>query len=402
MKPCPRIYDRILKEHLGSLRQMAMISGPRQVGKTTTCREIADVYLNWDNGDDRALILKGPAAVAESAGVHKLKDSPSVILFDEIHKFGKWKQFLKGFFDTYSDHFRVLVTGSSRMDIYRRGGDSLMGRYFLYRMHPLTVGEIIRQDLPDADRILHGPHPIPDDEFSALLRYGGYPEPFIKRDIRFSRRWGMLRMQQLLREDVRDTTQIQQLGQLEILATLLSSRSGGQLIFSSLAKEILASVDTIRRWIQTLCRFQMGFLVRPWFKNVSRSLRKEPKWFLKDWSAIDDAGSRAETFIACHLLKAVEGWTDLGLGVFELRYLRDKRQREVDFAVIRDGKPWFLVEAKASDGPLSPSLQYFQQQLHTPHAFQIVLDADYIKADCFAKSGMPMIVPARTFLSQLL
>jgi len=402
MKPCPRIYDLALKEHLGSLRQMAMICGPRQVGKTTTCRELADVYLNWDNGDDRALILKGPAAVAEKVGVNKLRDSTPVILFDEIHKFSKWKQFLKGFFDTYSDQVRILVTGGSRMDIYRRGGDSLMGRYFLYRMHPLTVGEIARQDLPVQDRILHNPQAIPDADFSALVHYGGFPEPYLKRDIRFSRRWAMLRRQQLLREDVRDTTQIQQLGQLDILVTLLSSRSGSQLIFSSLASDIQVSVDTIRRWIQTLCHFQIGFLIRPWFKNVSRSLRKEPKWFLKDWSAIDDAGSRAETFIACHLLKAVEGWTDLGLGLFELRYLRDKAQHEVDFAVIRDGKPWLLVEAKASDGPLGASLRYFQQQLKAPYAFQVVLDADFVKADCFNTVDRPVIVPARTFLSQLL
>jgi predicted AAA+ superfamily ATPase len=264
------------------------------------------------------------------------------------------------------------------------------------------VAEIIRQDLPDSERILAYPQPIPEDDFSALVRYGGYPEPFFKRDIRFSRRWSMLRRHQLLREDVRDATQIQQLGQLETLATLLSSRSGGQLIYNSLAKEIQSSVDTIRRWIQTLCHFQMGFLVRPWFKNVSRALRKEPKWFLKDWSAIDDPGSRAETFIACHLLKAVEGWTDLGLGVFELRYLRDKGQREVDFAVIRDGRPWFLVEVKSGDSPLSTSLQYFQKHLGVPHAFQVVMNADFVKADCFATGGRSIIVPAKTLLSQLL
>ncbi len=397
-----RIYDKVLTDHVGSQRQMAMVSGPRQVGKTTTCRLLADVYLNWDNGDDRALVLRGPSAVAERLGIQRLRVSVPTVLFDELHKFSKWKQFLKGFFDTYGGQTHILITGSSRMDVYRRGGDSLMGRYFLYRMHPFTVAEAVRQDVPDSDRVVRSPISISEDDFSALWTHGGYPEPFIKRDIRFTRRWRALRMQQLLREDVRDMTQIQQLGQLETLAALLSARSGRQLVYSSLAAEVQASVDTIRRWIATLCHLQMGFLVRPWFKNVSRSLRKEPKWYLRDWSAIDDSGSRAETFIACHLLKAVEGWTDLGLGTFDLGYLRDKQQREVDFIIVRDGKPWFLVEVKTGDDALSPSLKYFQDQLNAPHAFQVVLEADFVKADCFAARPQPLVVPARTFLSQML
>ncbi len=397
-----RFYDRVLAEHLSSHRQMAMVSGPRQVGKTTTCRQWADLYLNWDNGDDRALILRGPAAIAERLGLQTLGVSTPTVLFDELHKFRKWKQFLKGFFDTYGEQVRILVTGSSRLDIDRRGGDSLMGRYLLYRMHPFTVAEVVQQDLPDPDRIVRAPRPIPPDEFSALWTHGGYPEPFLKRDVRFTRRWQALRTHQLLREDIRDMTRIQQLGQLETLAALLAARSGRQLTYSSLATEVQTSIDTIRRWISTLCHLQMGFLVRPWFRNVARSLRKEPKWFLRDWSALDDPGARAETFVACHLLKAVEGWTDLGLGTFDLGYLRDKERREVDFVVAHNGKPWFLVEVKSNDDRLGPTLKQFQTQLNAPFAFQVVLEADFVAADCFATPRQPRIVPARTFLTQLL
>jgi hypothetical protein len=146
----------------------------------------------------------------------------------------------------------------------------------------------------------------------------------------------------------------------------------------------------------------MGFLVRPWFKNVSRSLRKEPKWFLRDWAAIADEGGRAETFVACHLLKAVEGWSDMGFGGFELGYLRDKERHEADFIVVRDGKPWFLVEVKHRDESLSGNLKYFQNQLKAPFAFQVIIDADYVDADCFARPRGPLVVPARTFLSQLI
>lgn len=401
MKLRKRIYDAVLAEHLQRHRQMGLVTGPRQVGKTTTCRRLSATYLDWDNTDHRRVILRGPAATADQLGLDRLQEKSLVAVFDELHKFAKWKSFLKGFYDTYADRARVLVTGSSRMDVFRRGGDSLMGRYFLYRMHPFTIGEVAWQELPDPQKVFRKPRPIADADFNALWEHGGFPEPFVKRDRRFTRRWSGLRRQQLLREDIRDLTRIHELDQLEALVTILLERSGAQIVYSNLAGEVQVAVDTLRRWINTLCRFHLGFVLRPWFKNVQRSLRKEPKWFLRDWSGVGDEGDRAETFVACHLLKAVEGWTDLGLGEFELGYLRDKRKREVDFVVVRDRKPWILVEAKKSDQRLSPSLRCFQEQTGAPHALQVVLDAEYVEADCFARAGRPLAVPARTFLSQL-
>ena len=397
-----RGYDAMLDWHLRRDRQMAFVAGPRQVGKTTTCRRHADEVLNWDNADDRAVILAGPAATAQRLALERLRSRPPVTLIDEIHKFGRWKAFLKGFFDTYGERSRLIVTGSSRLDIYRRGGDSLMGRYLLYRMHPFTVGEIVDQRLPDEERIVRAPRRIADGEWMALWEHGGFPEPFTKRDRRFTRRWAALRRQQLVREDIRDLTHIHELSQIEALVLYLESHSGDQVIYSTLAGVVGVSVDTARRWVATLAGFYLGFTLQPWFTNVARSLRKEPKWFLRDWSLVADAGKRAETFVACHLLKAVEGWTDLGLGEFRLAYLRDKGKREVDFIVIRDGRPWFLVEVKQSDTQLQAALGHFQRQLGAPQAFQVVIDADYVAADCFARAGEPLVVPARTFLSQLL
>lgn len=402
MNTLPRLYDTMLAEHLSAHRQMAFVSGPRQVGKTTSCRNHADRYANWDNLDDREEILAGPAALLESLHMNRLSESSPVALFDELHKYPRWKQFLKGFFDTYGDQVRIIVTGSSRLDTYRRVGDSLMGRYFLYHMHPFSVAETLRQDLPDVKRIVRLPQRPKPTDFDALWVHGGYPEPLLKRDARFSRRWQSLRTQQLLREEIRDLTQIQQLDQLEMLVKLLDVRSAQQIVYSNLAKSVRVSVDTIRRWIDTLSNLHHGFLISPWFKNVSRSLRKEPKWFLRDWAGMEDPGDKAETFIGCHLLKAVDGWNDLGLGKFQLAYLRDKEQREVDFVVIREGAPWFLVEVKIREESISPALKHFQKQVKAPFAFQVVVEADYVDADCFAKPRGPLVVPARTFLSQLL
>ncbi len=399
MRERPRLYTTILADHLQKHRQMALVSGPRQVGKTTACRSISDAYLNWDNADDRRSLLRGPAAIANVLELDRLRGQPPVAVLDELHKYRKWKTLLKGFFDTYGERVRLIVTGSSRLDIFRRGSDSLMGRYLLYRMHPWSVGESLRTGLPTQE--IQPPSEVAQRDWDALQEHGGFPEPFLRRDSRFTRRWRSLRQEQLSREDMREVAHVTDLGTMETLMQLLVERSAQQLVYSSLAREIQVSVDTVKRWIDLLARLHYGFVVRPWFSNIAKSLRKEPKWFQRDWSGLADDGARTETFVACHLLKAVEGWTDLGFGEFELRYLRDKQKREVDFLVVRNRKPWFLVEVKSSETALSPSLAYFQAQTRAPHAFQVVMHLPYEPADCF-RVHRPVAVPAKTFLSQLL
>jgi len=399
MRMKKRIYDSILADHVHRYRQMAFVMGPRQVGKTTSCRLMGESYLDWDNEDHREIILAGPASVADIAGLNKAAKKRRVLILDEIHKYRHWKKFLKGFFDTYENDVRILVTGSSRLDVYRRGGDSLMGRYFMFRMHPFSVAETVRTRLPESP-VSPQLSPAPAD-WKALLEHGGFPEPFLRRDRRFSLRWQKMRSAQLLREDIRDLTGIRDLDQLSVLVKLLGARSGQQIIYSNLASQIRVSENTVRSWISTLCSLQFGFLVRPWHRNITKAIRKEPKWFLRDWSSISDTGSRAETLVACHLLKAVHAWSDLGFGDFALRYIRDKQKREVDFLVVRDEKPWFLVEAKHHESALGENLAFFQKMTGAAHAFQVVLEEDFVDTDCFGYKR-PVAVPARTFLSQLI
>lgn len=395
----PRLYTAVLRQHFTDYRQMVLLAGPRQVGKTTVCKSLDQQarYLNWDDQDDRKLILRGPKAVAAALGLEQLRAERPLVVLDELHKHGKWKRFLKGFFDGFGSAARIAVTGSARLDVFRRGGDSLMGRYFLYRMNPFSVGELLRQAPPASP--LHPPQELPEPRFRQLWERGGFPEPFL-RDARFGTRWRELRRQQLVREDVRDLSRVQEIGQLEVLESLLRERSGRSLSYSDLANTVNVTVDTARRWVGLLTHLHHGFLVRPWFRNVAKSLRKEPKWYLTDWSGLADVGARAETFLACHLRKAVETWQDLGFGRFELRYLRDKTGREVDFCVVRDGQPWFLVECKHDETSISPALGWFQAQTKAKHAFQTVHTLPFVAADPFARTE-PCVVPANTLLSML-
>jgi len=382
---------------------MALLTGPRQVGKTTTSRSIQSknntYYFNWDDIEDRERILQGGQTIAAYIDIDRLRDVLPLLIFDEIHKYSQWKSFIKGFYDRYHTQCRILVTGSARLDVFKKGGDSLMGRYFYYRLHPLSVNELLNRAPSDTD--IQKPLKIADTKFLNLLNWGGFPEPYLKQEQRFYNRWTRLRKQQLLREDIRELSNIQELGKLELLATLLQHQTGELTSYSTLAKKTRVSVDTIRRWIVTLESLYYCFSIRPWTKNITRSLLKEPKYYLWDWSQCTDKGARNENFIASHLLKAVHYWTDQGLGEYELYFLRDKDKREVDFLVSKNQKPWFMVEVKSSiKEKLSPTLAVFQKQLSLKHVFQVAMDGDYVDQDIFTLDK-PTIVPAKTFLSQL-
>lgn len=398
-----RIYQELISEHLSQLRQMVFLMGPRQVGKTTVSLEMGaqwapHFYFNWDNAAERLLFIEGPDAIARQAGLLELAEGIPLLIFDEIHKFGKWKNFLKGFFDLYEKRTKIIVTGSARLNIYKKGGDSLMGRYFYYRIHPLSVAEITSPTLIEKE--IRKPAPILESDWAALLEHGGFPEPFIQRSPAFSRRLRSLRKDQLFREDIRDGTRIQELGQLELLAELLRKQAAESMSYQSLAKKVGVSIDTIRRWLEVLKSFYYCFSIQPWSKNITRSLIKEPKFYLWDWSLVDEEGHRNENLVASHLLKAIQFWNDRGLGDYGLYYLRTKDKIEIDFLVTKNENPWFLVEVKTKAKGISPALYHFQKETGAPHAFQIAFDLPFVNKECFEESG-PIMVPAQTLLSQL-
>jgi len=401
-----RFYQAIIEEHLNETDQMAFLPGPRQAGKTTITKAVCatsanHLYLNWDFPTDREKILMGPDNIISTVSDFSLgANNTSIVAFDEIHKFKNWKNYLKGYYDYTKGQIKTLVTGSARLDIYKKRGDSLMGRYFLYHIHPLSVNELLQRKY-SANKI-YEPKKISNELWQALFDFGGFPEPFLKQNTRFLNRWQQLRLQQLFHEDIKNLSNISDLAQMEILAKLIQNNPASQVNYHNMAKLVQISDKTIKNWIQVLESFYFCFTLRPWSKNVSRSLIKEPKIFLWDWSTIEDKGAKVENFIALHLLKAVHYWNDIGLGKYELYYLRDKDQHEVDFLITQNNKPWILIEVKSSNNQsISPNLLHFQKQIQAEHVFQVAFDMPYIDEDCFAVKK-PVIVPARTLLSQLI
>ncbi|MFA6111231.1 MAG: AAA family ATPase, partial [Candidatus Latescibacterota bacterium] len=244
-----RVYEKQLAEHLSTQRQMAMLAGPRQVGKTTSARASAGDhrYYTWDRQSDRRLLTQGADAIASDLDLATLGTARQRLVLDEIHKYRKWKDLLKGLFDVYGEKTSIVVTGSARLDFFRRGGDSLMGRYFLYRMHPLSLAELVRT--APAEGPISPPRRPSTDAIEQLLRFGGFPEPFLNASTRFYNRWRRMRNELLFREDLRDLTQIQEAGQVEVLGELLAAQVGQLVNYTTLANSVNASVDTVQRWV---------------------------------------------------------------------------------------------------------------------------------------------------------
>lgn len=368
-----RIYHGLLQDHFAHEKNVAILAGPRQSGKTTTAIQFdpkSTSYWNWDDSDDRVLLRSSPGHFFET--VLKRDGPRHVIVLDEIHKNRKWRGWLKGLYDKHGNDNRIIVTGSARLNVFRRGGDSLLGRYYFYHHHPLSLGEVLKD--PVDGGFFRRPSGDGHAEFRRLLRFGGFPHPYLAARAESHAKWVRMRRDLLLKEDLRDLSKVEDLAAIELMVTLLRDRIGGLLNLQNLANDISVSVDSIRRWMKLLEALYYVYLVPPYAKNVKRSLVKTPKPYLWDWSETADEAARFENFVASHLLKSAHYWTDTGKGEFMLYFIRDKEKREVDFLVTKERKPFLLVECKTGDEAISPALRHFDAVLKPSYALQVVRD----------------------------
>ncbi len=361
---------------------MAFLVGPRQVGKTTLATHLLketspgateDAYFNWDVDSVRRRILKNP----ENFWKPEQNPAPHRIVLDEIHKYPRWKRFLKGFSDTNRGKVETIVTGSGRLDIYQKGGDSLFGRYHLHHLMPFSVAELSRKsdDLsPEGclERIFSSTSLADQEAYQSLWILNGFPEPLFAGDQKTLTRWQNDHQQTILREDLRDLSQIREIGLIESMIGLLPGRIGSPLSINALREDLGVNFKTVQNWIAALDRLYYLFPVRPYAGKMARTLRREEKVYFYDWSVIEDPGKRLENLIAVHLLRACFYWTDAGYGNFQLHYVRDKEKREADFLITNRQRPFLLLETKLSEREVDRSLPYFQERLKPKLAFQII------------------------------
>ena len=387
---------------------MLLLPGPRQVGKTTLSQMALEiwpdrgVYLNWDIASHRARILSGEDLLAD----WRRPSKRPMIVFDELHKMRRFKSWLKGFYDEFRDEAAVWVTGSGRLDLYQKGSDSLQGRYFLYRMHPFSLGELhglenedVFSDPEDGWKIFISGD-VESVDIKPLLTFGGFPEPYLKQDKRFHNRWIRSRRELITHEEVRDLTRIEDVDRLEHLVRLLNPRIASPLSINSLREDLGVAFETVRGWIFTLERLYYIYSVPPYSKRLQRAIKREQKYYFWDWSEVTEESARFENFIMSHLLKACHTWSDFGIGEFNLWYVRDRERREVDALVTRDNKPWLLVEVKLNDLNVSKSLERFAGLLNCKKIVQVV-GADNVYRQVKIGSQICHLVSAGIFLRWL-
>jgi hypothetical protein len=355
-------------------RKMVFLGGPRQVGKTTLAKSLMKNsvgYLNWDVAAHREKILRN--------------DLPETDLwvFDELHKYRKWRGWIKGLYDNKETGKKILVTGSARLDYYRFGGDSLQGRYHFLRLHPLSVAELgIKKT----------------KELKDLLFLGGFPEPYFGGSEIQAKRWSREYRTRLIQDDILSLEQVKDIGTLELLILRLPDLVGSPLSLNALKEDLQVNHKTIDHWISALERMYAIFRLLPFGAPRLRAVKKEQKHYHYDWSLVKNEGMRFENMIACHLLKWVHFMEDSEGRNMELRFFRDAYGHEVDFILMEDNHPIKSIECKLSDTKISPSLSYFKDRFPNCEAVQIV-GSDF--EPTVSPSGIK-VIPAIQFLANLI
>lgn len=386
---------------LARAKSMIFLSGPRQAGKTTLARKISEsfpnsLYFNWDLDTNKKRLIENPTFFTD---LERKDHSIPLITLDEIHKYNHWKNYLKGIYDEFSEKYKFLVLGSGRLNVFQKGGDSLAGRYFLFNLWPLTLAELLNKRLSFKDFMNRPLSFIPFDSkaneiWDQLSRLSGFPEPYLGGNEADYRRWSHAYRKQLIREDIRNMTQIKKIDPVEILFSLLPSRIGNPLSVLSLARDIQVSPKATQQWINIFELFYLVFSLKPWTRKISRAITKERKLYLFDYAEIPDPAAKFENMIALELLRAVSNWNDLGLGRFDLSYIRNREKEEVDFLISENHKPFLLVEAKTSDGNASKNILKFQTALNIP-AVQLVKDGDTCRLISNGKQQVLVVTATR-------
>jgi predicted AAA+ superfamily ATPase len=387
---------------------MVFLSGPRQVGKTTLSKEIAkgfknNIYFNWDILDHKKLLIKNPTFFEN---LNRKDESIPLVILDEIHKYRHWKNYLKGIYDEFFEDYKFLVSGSGRLDLYVKGGDSLAGRYFQFHLFPFTVAEL-SSEKRKFDGFVKDPlkgFDINDKKatqgiWQTLFNIGGFPEPFVKGKKSFFARWTKNYVTQIVREDIRSLYDIKKIDNIEILFALLPSKVGSPLSMNNIAEELQVSFGSIREWLKLFEIFYLTFRIGPWTKRISRAILKEKKLYLFNYPEIDEDSSKFENMVAAELLRAIYNWNEYGYGRFALHYIRNKEKEEVDFLIANNNKPVLLIETKLSEDIPAKSLINFQNILNVP-AVQLVNKEGIFK---YIKNNRNriLVVTAHRWLSSL-
>jgi predicted AAA+ superfamily ATPase len=346
-----RIYLNHIQKYLN--KKIVLISGPRQAGKKTFSKMLKKnfEYLNFDNDEDRKRFR-------EKSWDRKKE----LLIFDELHKLPKWKQWLKGVYDKEGLNPPIVVTGSAIFDSYKKVGDSLAGRYFHYRLHALDVREILTINKNQNTK----------EVIEKLLNISGFPDPYLEGTQEFYNLWKKTHLDIILRQDLIDLEAVSNIKQIELLIDLLRDRVGSPISYSSLARDLQVSDKTIKKWLELLENMYVVFKITPYSKNIARSVLKKPKYYFYDISRANNEGARLENLVAASLLKEIHFRQDCLGEEWKLHYLSLKGGKEIDFFIEHKKTSPILIEVKKSDDEPSKIFNQFSKFFKSPQMIQLV------------------------------
>ncbi len=351
-------------------RQMRFIAGPRQSGKTTLAKtklkqmDCAKYYYNWDTSELRDRQRKELDFLRPDMSALDSRKGKTWVCFDEIHKYPKWKNILKSYFDTYEDKVNFIVTGSAMLDLMRKSGDSLAGRYFIFRLNPLMLAEVAgahgeeilipgENSVGYIESVLQGSREE-KDSFAHLLRYGAFPEPLLNENDIFAKKWHRDYVERIVKEDLRDLSTISHLEKVMELTLMLPDKVGAPLSINSLREDLEMNFSSVKNYINYLQLSYILFLIPPYSRKNSRLVRKEKKLYFYDWALIENEGKRFENFVALELKSRIELWNESSKDSFDLFFVRGREGYETDFLLTRNNTPYILIEAKLSENNIEP------------------------------------------------
>lgn len=394
--PLKRRIEKIIKDDLS--KKMVLIAGPRQCGKTTfaegVLEEVEGAYYNWDYEPHRKMIRS-----------QDLDYEAKLWVFDELHKYRHWRNWLKGLYDINKKKHKFLVTGSAKLDMYSRGGDSLQGRYFFHRLHPFTYSELLNVKISsNVEEFPFGDIYKDKDGQKSLLelfKRGGFPEPLFSKSLEQADRWRLNYGYRVIREDIRTLESVKDLDKMELLYDHLPNNVGSLLSINSLREDLEVNHGTVSHWLEILEKNYICFRVPPFGPLKIRAVKKENKLYFWDWAKVENEPARFENLIAVHLLRLCHWGQDVNGKKIELRHYRDTRGHEVDFVVLKQGVPWIAVEVKLTEGDLDSKspLKYLLERVSFKHAYQVHLHGNKFKEYEKLNGCNITIMPAYKFLS---
>lgn len=370
---CMAYFKRTLEtaiKRMNASFPVVMVTGPRQVGKTTVLRNCDPDrrYVSLDKLELRILAQENPDLF--------LQRFPPPVLIDEVHHAPQLLPYIKAIVDEKREKGLFWLTGSQQFRLMRGVSESLAGRVGILQLQGFSIDEL--RGRPDVDKFVPTAQWIQKrtsnedvmnygEVFERIWR-GSYPALYENPQMDWEDFYSSY-IQTYIERDIRELINVGEEIPFTKFITAVASRTGQLLNYSDIAKDIGKNVPTVQRWLSLLVASGLVYLLYPYAQSIGNRMTKMPKVYFLDtglacyltrWSspAVLEAGAKSgemlETFVVSEALKTY--WHNGRQPNFS--FYRDKEKREIDL-IVEDGGLLYPVEIKKTSNPTKNDIRHF-------------------------------------------